>query len=92
MKPNHPPGPMPRADAKRKLSRTSKKRSVTIDGRHISVSLEDAFWNALRDIAVAKGTTRPRLINEEINQTRSNANLSSAIRVFVLAYYEGLRK
>jgi predicted DNA-binding ribbon-helix-helix protein len=56
----------------------------------MGVNLEDLFWHALRDIAVAKGTTRPRLI-KEINQTRTNANLSSAVRVFILAYYEGLR-
>jgi predicted DNA-binding ribbon-helix-helix protein len=37
----------------------------------------------MHEIAMAKGTTRPSLI-KEINQTRSNANLSSAIRVFVL--------
>jgi predicted DNA-binding ribbon-helix-helix protein len=42
----------------------------------------------MHEIAMAKGTTRPSLI-KEINQTRSNANLSSAIRVFVLAYYQG---
>jgi predicted DNA-binding ribbon-helix-helix protein len=43
----------------------------------------------LGDIAVAKGTTRPRLINA-INQTLSSANLSSVIRVCILAYYQGL--
>jgi hypothetical protein len=41
---------------------------------------------------VAKGTTRQRLISEEINQTRTNANLSSAIQLFVLAYYRGLAR
>jgi predicted DNA-binding ribbon-helix-helix protein len=65
------------------------KRSVNISGRNSSVALEDAFWGALAEIAKAKGTTRPDLIST-IDQTRSNANLSSAIRVFVLAYYQGL--
>jgi predicted DNA-binding ribbon-helix-helix protein len=45
----------------------------------------------LGEIAEAKDTTRPRLISE-INQTRTHANLSSAIRVFVLAYYRGSRE
>jgi predicted DNA-binding ribbon-helix-helix protein len=42
----------------------------------------------MREIAEARGTSRVDLIRE-INQTRSNANLSSAIRLFVLAYYHG---
>jgi predicted DNA-binding ribbon-helix-helix protein len=52
------------------------------------VTLEDEFWEALREIAVAKDTTRPELIRE-INRTRSHANLCSAIRLFVLAHYQG---
>jgi predicted DNA-binding ribbon-helix-helix protein len=61
---------------------------VIISGQKSSVSLEDAFWDALAKIAEAKDTTRPDLIST-IDQTRSNANLSSAIRLFVLAYYQG---
>jgi predicted DNA-binding ribbon-helix-helix protein len=64
------------------------RRNVRISGP-TSVSLEDAFWEALGEIAEAKGTSRADLIRE-INQTRDNANLSSAIRLFVLAYYQGL--
>jgi predicted DNA-binding ribbon-helix-helix protein len=64
------------------------KRSVWISGRKTSVTLEDEFWDALGQIAVTKGTTRPNLVSE-INQTRSHANLCSAIRLFVLAYYQG---
>jgi predicted DNA-binding ribbon-helix-helix protein len=67
------------------------KRSMRISGRKTSVTLEDAFWHAMQEIAVASGTTRPNLIRE-INQTRSHANLSSAIRLFVLAYYRGSGK
>jgi predicted DNA-binding ribbon-helix-helix protein len=65
------------------------KRTVILSGRKSSVALENEFWDALEEIAEAKDTTRPRLINE-INKTRSNANLSSAVRLFVLAYYQGL--
>jgi predicted DNA-binding ribbon-helix-helix protein len=65
------------------------KRTIVVSGRNTSVHLESPFWEALGEIAVAKDTTRSRLISEEINQTRSHANLSSAIRLFVLAYYQG---
>jgi predicted DNA-binding ribbon-helix-helix protein len=55
------------------------------------VSLEDEFWHALGVIATARGTTRPNIISE-IEQTRTNANLTSALRVFVLGYYRGSRE
>ena len=64
------------------------KRTIYLSGRKSSVHLEDPFWEALREIAMAKDTTRPRLI-AQIKQNEP-ANLSSAIRVFVLAYYQGL--
>jgi predicted DNA-binding ribbon-helix-helix protein len=67
------------------------KRGVWISGRSNSVRLEDEFWHALGEIAEAKDTTRPRLLNK-INQARSHANLSSAVRLFVLAYYQGSAK
>ena len=67
-----------------------RKRTLIISGHKSSVSLEDAFWDALAEIAEVKGTTRPGLIRT-IHQTRSNANLSSAIRLFVLAHYRGSR-
>jgi predicted DNA-binding ribbon-helix-helix protein len=47
-------------------------------GRKISVSLEDAFWNALREIAASKNTSRPELV-VMIDKKRSHPNLSSAI-------------
>ena len=59
-----------------------RKRSVMIAGHHTSVSLEDAFWHALKQIADARGRSINRLITE-IDAGRSG-NLSSAIRVFVL--------
>ena len=59
-----------------------RKRSVIIAGHHTSVSLEDAFWQALKQIADARGRSINRLITE-IDAQRSG-NLSSAIRVFVL--------
>ena len=60
-----------------------RKRSVTIAGHSTSVSLEAAFWDALKHIAAARDVSINTLI-ELIDEGRSG-NLSSAIRVFVLA-------
>jgi len=60
-----------------------RKRSVTIAGHSTSVSLEAAFWDALKEIANNRGVSINALI-ETIDEGRSG-NLSSAIRVFVLA-------
>jgi predicted DNA-binding ribbon-helix-helix protein len=59
------------------------KHSLVIAGHRTSISLEDAFWNALREIAVTRGQSLAGLV-AEIDATRGDANLSSAIRVFVL--------
>ena len=58
------------------------KRSVTITGHKTSVSLEDAFWNDLREIAHYQRVTVPKLL-ENIHKERRQGNLSSAIRLFV---------
>ena len=58
------------------------KRSITIAGHRTSVSLERAFWDALRELAALDGKTINQLVTE-IDQGRSG-NLSSAIRVEVL--------
>ncbi|GJD72624.1 ribbon-helix-helix domain-containing protein [Methylobacterium goesingense] len=60
------------------------KRSVMIAGHRTSVSLEDPFWEALRAIAAARGQSVQALIGA-IDAGREGQNLSSAIRVFVLA-------
>jgi predicted DNA-binding ribbon-helix-helix protein len=59
------------------------KRSIVIDGHKTSVSLEDAFWTGLREIAQAHDATLSKLV-AEIDRTRQQGNLSSAIRLFVL--------
>jgi predicted DNA-binding ribbon-helix-helix protein len=59
------------------------KRSIVIDGHKTSVSLEDPFWNDLKMIARARSLTLSELI-ATINASRDHANLSSAIRLFVL--------
>ena len=59
------------------------KRSIVIDGHKTSVSLEDAFWDDLKEIAHDQGATLSALV-AKINETRKHSNLSSAIRLFVL--------
>ncbi|CAK0776432.1 Ribbon-helix-helix domain-containing protein [uncultured Gammaproteobacteria bacterium] len=59
-----------------------RKRSVRIAGHPTSVSLEPAFWDALKDIAQGRGCTVTALIAEVDRSQRGN--LSSAVRVFVL--------
>lgn len=65
-----------------------KKRSIVIAGHATSVSLEPEFWEVLKDIAQARGVSLNQLV-AEIDQGRSG-NLSSAIRVFVLAAVRGI--
>ena len=62
------------------------KHSIVIDGRKTSVSLEDEFWTALREIAAARDMTLSVLVGT-IDANRQHGNLSSAIRLFVLEFY-----
>jgi len=59
------------------------KRSVVIGGHKTSVSLEDPFWTDLKTIAHGQHVTLSALV-AQIDDTREQSNLSSAIRVFVL--------
>lgn len=65
--------------------RNAPKRSVIICGQQTSISLEDSFWNAFRQIADERQTTTNKLIAEIVKE--HPANLSSAIREFVLGVY-----
>lgn len=62
------------------------KRSIVIDGHKTSVSLEDAFWDDLKKIARTHEATLGKLV-AKIDETRDHGNLSSAIRLFVLAHF-----
>jgi predicted DNA-binding ribbon-helix-helix protein len=62
------------------------KRSIVIAGHKTSVSLEDAFWQALKEIAHARNATLSEIV-ASINEKRRQGNLSSSIRLFVLEYY-----
>jgi len=62
------------------------KRSIVIAGHKTSVSLEDAFWKGLKDIAAVRNVTLSDIV-ASIDTDRRQGNLSSAIRLFVLDYY-----
>jgi predicted DNA-binding ribbon-helix-helix protein len=62
------------------------KRSIVIAGHKTSVSLEDDFWNALKEIKRSNNMTLSSLV-ADIDVRRLHANLSSAIRIFVLQHY-----
>ena len=62
------------------------KRSIVIAGHKTSVSLEDAFWRGLKDIAHERDMTLSDLV-ALIDHERQHGNLSSAIRLYVLDYY-----
>ena len=64
------------------------KRSIVIAGHRTSVSLEDAFWKALKEIAQSRHSSLAELI-ASIDDQRRGGNLSSAIRIFVLDHYRG---
>ena len=59
------------------------KRSIVIGGHKTSVSLEDAFWQGLKEIALGQRNTLSNTV-AEIDRARQQSNLSSAIRLFVL--------
>lgn len=62
-----------------------RKRSVVIAGHRTSVSLENAFWTALKTIATSRSLTVNQVVTEI--DSRRAGNLSSAIRLFVLDSY-----
>jgi predicted DNA-binding ribbon-helix-helix protein len=62
------------------------KRSIFVAGHKTSVSLEDAFWQELKEIAGGRHMTLSDLAGA-IDSERRHSNLSSAIRLFVLDYY-----
>lgn len=62
------------------------KRSIVIAGHKTSVSLEDAFWRGLKQIASGRDATLSELVGS-IDADRQHGNLSSALRLFVLDFY-----
>jgi len=67
------------------------KRSIVIASHKTSVSIEDEFWDSLTEIARERGMTLMELV-ATIDAKRQHANLSSAIRLFVLGFYRDQRR
>ena len=78
----------PALDASELLTQGCVKRSIVIAGRRTSVSLEDAFWKALKEIASGRDMNVSELV-AAIDSERQQANLSSAVRLYVLDFYRG---
>ena len=68
-----------------------RKRSIFFAGYKTSVSLEDEFWKSLKQIARERGMSLGELVRT-IDANRNHANLSSAIRLFVLGVYRDQRR
>ncbi len=64
-----------------------KKRSLTLNGHRTSISLEEAFWQALRTIAENQSKSISELV-EDVDTKRGEAGLSSAIRLYILEHYQ----
>lgn len=62
------------------------KRSVVVAGKKTSVSLEDTFWLALKEIAEQKKLSLGEIL-DSIASSRNNANMSSAVRQYVMQHY-----
>ncbi len=74
------------------MSERPKKRSLTLKGHRTSVSLEDEFWLAFRNIAAERGQPI-NVLAAEIDKARGlDTGLASAIRLFVLEYYQDAAK
>jgi predicted DNA-binding ribbon-helix-helix protein len=65
---------------------SERKRSLSIAGHRTSVSLEDAFWDALKEIAATEGRSITALV-ADVDSRRGSTNLSSALRLHALAHY-----
>jgi predicted DNA-binding ribbon-helix-helix protein len=67
------------------------QRTIVVAGHKTTVRLEDQFFEALKQIAAERGSTLQDLVTS-IKGDRSEPNLSSALRVYVLGYYQGQRR
>jgi predicted DNA-binding ribbon-helix-helix protein len=64
------------------------KRSLTVNGRSTSISLEEPFWTSLKEIAALRGQAISKLVDQIDGEFGGEfSNLSSAIRVYVLRHY-----
>lgn len=66
------------------------KRSIVVSKHKTSISLEEPFWQALKEMTAAQGNTLSEVIASIDRQRGDGSNLSSAIRTHVLAHYRAL--
>ena len=71
---------------KRTIKSLVLNQSVSINGHNTSVSIEGAFWNALKEIAVAQNISASALVSKIDSERGATTNLSSAIRVYVVEH------
>lgn len=64
------------------------KRSIVLHGRKTSVSIEEIFWNGLKEIARDERVTLSKLVGLIDGRRAEGSNLSSAIRVFILIRFK----
>jgi predicted DNA-binding ribbon-helix-helix protein len=64
------------------------KRSFSLRGHPTSISLEQPFWDALKEAAEKEGKTTAAVV-AEIDERRGNSGLSGAVRMWILAYFRG---
>ena len=67
------------------MKSTIIRRSIDFSGRRTSISLEEPFWESLKEIALARGKSQPQMVSE-ISEGLAG-NLASTIRLYVLRYY-----
>ena len=63
------------------------KRSFSLKGHRTSISIEDTFWQALREAAQEKGMSLAALVSQIDDARGTDCGLSSAVRVWILEYY-----
>lgn len=66
--------------------RLAQKHSITVKGHRTSITLEQAFWDSLKEIALEKHVSVSQIITEI--DAGEPENLSSALRVFILNHYK----
>jgi predicted DNA-binding ribbon-helix-helix protein len=71
------------------IARRKKQGIVKLNGRMTSISLEPEFWAALQDIAHGQGTSAVAIVRQ-VDKDRLQDNLTSAVRLFILAHYRSL--
>ncbi len=69
------------------MGQRTKKYSLTLAGHRTSVSMEEPFWEALKDISKHKNQSITAIVSL-IDRNREDLPLSSAIRIYVLEYFK----